>query len=608
MLQGPGPEAHGRLLLLPPRRLLDEDRHQQSRRHRLLRGRLRRAVGARGHVRLPQPDDRGAGGDQQGARRRLGSVPVAAGRRGRPRLPRGAHGRVLRRRQAGPVPHQVGDRSDGGVLREGQAMARQGAGVARAERRRVQLPRPDGGSRLRRLRDEVLLRRGDGQGRGRQQRSGQQGQDQEQARRWGRRRVLGHPGRHGQLGTGPGQPLSQAQRAALQQQGGRGTPVLRAALPPVHHRRVQVRAVGVSRPGGVQGGHRHDGKGSRLRAWGWADARSVQPGAAVPSVVGDGCVAGDSRGHDGPQSARVAGGEAREGRGEGGEENEASGEERGGGGGGACSVGVAVPRRHRRVPAVLDELRIAEEQKRLDKLALVTVTLHAKTAGALVGIVLDKEETGGALVVSEVGGLALESARVAVGFVLVRIGGGEVATEGALPRELSAGQKLELTFRRPRPVIPARGAARETIHKEPRFVLHAEQGAYLVEVVLQPLLRGEQPPRPIVVFLSMKSKFGNKMRMDTRTPMWLEKPQIEKWIAEKKKEIKQKKKQPPQSTTPQQEPKSKKAKSASKKGKAKKKAPPQKEACSSKDDKDDDGDSDEEESDDDGGMDDGDWF
>ena len=257
---------------------------------------------------------------------------------------------------------------------------------------------------------------------------------------------------------------------------------------------------------------------------------------------------------------------------------------------------------------VLDELRIAEEQKRLDKLALVTVTLHAKTAGALVGIVLDKEETGGALVVSEVGGLALESARVAVGFVLVRIGGGEVATEGALPRELSAGQKLELTFRRPRPVIPARGAARETIHKEPRFVLHAEQEAYLVEVVLQPLLRGEQPPRPIVVFLSMKSKFGNKMRMDTRTPMWLEKPQIEKWIAEKTKEIKQKKKQPPQSTTPQQEPNSKKAKSAPKKGKAKKKAPPQKEARSSEDDKDDDGDSDEEESDDDGGMGDGDWF
>ena len=136
----------------------------------------------------------------------------------------------------------------------------------------------------------------------------------------------------------------------------------------------------------------------------------------------------------------------------------------------------------------------------------------------------------------------LESARVAVGFVLVRIGGGEVATEGALPRELSAGQKLELTFRRPRPVITARGAARETIHKEPRFVLHAGQEAYLVEVVLQPLLRGEQPPRPIVVFLSMKSKLGNKMRMDTKMPMWLEKPQIEKWIAEKKKEVKQKKK------------------------------------------------------------------
>ena len=206
------------------------------------------------------------------------------------------------------------------------------------------------------------------------------------------------------------------------------------------------------------------------------------------------------------------------------------------------------------------------------------------------------------------GGLALESARVAVGFALARIGGGEVATEGALPRELSAGQKPELTFRRPCPVIPARGAARETTHKEPRFVLHAEQEAYLVEVVLQPLLRGEQPPRPIVVFLSMKSKFGNIMRMDTRTPMWLEKPQIEKWIADKTKEIKQKKKQPPQSTTPQQEPNSKKAKSAPKKGKAKKKAPPQKEARSSEDDKDDDGDSDEEDSDDDGGMGDGDWF
>ena len=218
----------------------------------------------------------------------------------------------------------------------------------------------------------------------------------------------------------------------------------------------------------------------------------------------------------------------------------------------------------------LDELRIFEEKQRVQQLATVTVTFVApKNSAAEIGIELEKlEQEGaggssqGAFAVASVSGLALESARVAVGFVVARIDDGSAGISvDSLSKTLLAGEKLEVTFRRPRPAIPARGSARETIHRQPRFVLHKEQEDYLVKHILEPMKRGQQPPRAICVFESMKAAFGDKMRMDTRTPLWLEKELIGKWMAETKREMKKAKQRPkPQEATV--EPKAKKAKKA----------------------------------------------
>ena len=59
-------------------------------------------------------------------------------------------------------------------------------------------------------------------------------------------------------------------------------------------------------------------------------------------------------------------------------------------------------------------------------------------------------------------------------------------------------------------------------------MLHGQQGDYFDEVVLGPVNRGGQPPRPVCVFESMNAKPGGEVRMDTGTPRWLEKSQIEK--------------------------------------------------------------------------------
>ena len=276
----------------------------------------------------------------------------------------------------------------------------------------------------------------------------------------------------------------------------------------------------------------------------------------------------------------------------------------------------------------LDELWALEEEQRRKDLATVTVTLSNPHGQAVpVGIEVEEQERGGdgsmeasAFVVSSVSGLALESARVSVGFVVAVVGDGSTAVSASsFPKELPAGGKLEVTFRRPRPAVPTRGCARETIHKEPRFVLHEEQEAFLVEVILAPMMRGEQPPRPFCVHELMKAKFGDKLRMDTKTPMCLEKAQIEKWQAERKKEIKQKKKQEqqrPKAAAEEEVPNTKKAKKAKtaptkssssvKKGKAAAPAAKKRKAAASSSeseeedgDFDDDGDSDESMDDDD---------
>ena len=229
--------------------------------------------------------------------------------------------------------------------------------------------------------------------------------------------------------------------------------------------------------------------------------------------------------------------------------------------------------------ATLDELFTAQHNQRIQDLATVKVKLTApKDRAAPIGIVLEEQKQGdkSAFVVSSVAGLALESARVQAGYFIVQIGDGSAAISGgSLSGHLPAGGKLDVTFRRPRPAIQLHGSARETIHKEPRFVLHEQQEAYLNDMVLAPLQRGEQPMRPISVFYAMKSTFGNKIREDTRTPMWLEKEQISKWIAEQKKEEKQKRqeqKRAMKGSTDSEPPAKKPAGGKKGKGKGKKKA------------------------------------
>ena len=79
-----------------------------------------------------------------------------------------------------------------------------------------------------------------------------------------------------------------------------------------------------------------------------------------------------------------------------------------------------------------------------------------------------------AFAVSSVSGLALESARVAVGFVVAEVGDGSTAVSAYSISEVLPAH-VKVTFRRPRPAVPARGCARETTHKGPRFVVHEQQ-------------------------------------------------------------------------------------------------------------------------------------
>ena len=112
---------------------------------------------------------------------------------------------------------------------------------------------------------------------------------------------------------------------------------------------------------------------------------------------------------------------------------------------------------------------------------------------------------------------------------------------GSLSGEIGAGRKLEVTFRRPSPPIPFHGSERETIHKEPRFVMLPEQLGWLKQSAFDHST-GEALMRPVVAYQAMKVHFRNRLRQDTKTPMWLEKHQIAKWLAEQKKEEKEKRK------------------------------------------------------------------
>lgn len=185
----------------------------------------------------------------------------------------------------------------------------------------------------------------------------------------------------------------------------------------------------------------------------------------------------------------------------------------------------------------MDQLAIEGNRQRIKDLSKVVVELSAP-ADAPAAIGIEVEEVDGSIEVVSVTGLALESGLVQVGYVVVAVVE-EAAQADMAFGELAAGQKIALAFRRPMPPIPYHGCARETIHKEPRFVMPREveewlrQNAYDHEV-------GKDKMRPYVACCALKAHFEDCLRNDTGTPVWLELHVVAKWIAEQKKAEKEK--------------------------------------------------------------------
>ena len=206
--------------------------------------------------------------------------------------------------------------------------------------------------------------------------------------------------------------------------------------------------------------------------------------------------------------------------------------------------------------SVMDDLAISQNQVRVRDLAVVKVILTAPNGqSAPIGIELEEEE--GRFFVASVSGQALEAVFVKKGYLVVSIGDGLISvTKDALSGVLGAGSKLALTFRRPSPPIPFHGMAREIIHKEPRFVMHPRQLGWLKEKAYDHE-QGRDRLRPHVAFETMQYDFRNMLRMDTKTPLWLEYERISKWIAEQKKETKQQKQQRGKKQKSSNEPKAK---------------------------------------------------
>mmetsp|Transcript_36418 Transcript_36418/g.72193 ORF Transcript_36418/g.72193 Transcript_36418/m.72193 type:complete len:623 (+) Transcript_36418:152-2020(+) len=199
--------------------------------------------------------------------------------------------------------------------------------------------------------------------------------------------------------------------------------------------------------------------------------------------------------------------------------------------------------------SVMDDLAISQHKQRVRDLAEVKVVLTApKGKSVLIGIEL--EEHHGSFFVSSVSGQALEAVFVKEGYLVVSTGGGSTSvTKDSLSGMMEAGSRLALTFRRPFPLIPLHGSAREIIHKDPRFIMHPQQEEWLRRDVYDHE-EGRDLMRPLIAFEAMKSHFRDKLRTETKTPMWLEYEKVSKWIADQKKETKNTKKSKATATTP----------------------------------------------------------
>jgi len=97
---------------------------------------------------------------------------------------------------------------------------------------------------------------------------------------------------------------------------------------------------------------------------------------------------------------------------------------------------------------------------------------------------------------------------------------------------------VEMPFRRPYPPTACHGSVCGTTQKEPRFVMPPEELGWLNQNVLHST--GQALMRPVVAYQATKANFRNRLRQDTKTPMWLEKYQVVNCLTEQRTEEKEK--------------------------------------------------------------------
>jgi len=158
-----------------------------------------------------------------------------------------------------------------------------------------------------------------------------------------------------------------------------------------------------------------------------------------------------------------------------------------------------------------------------------------------VGIETKKADDGRLIVQAVHHGLAERTAQVAPGLVVLAIDGKEPSANGGeLAGVLAEGATKVVTFGRPRPPISLHGRARKGLHKKPPFKMHPKQLKWLEENAFN---GGRSQLRPKTAWVGMKAKFSRQLRLDTMTPMWLEKDQISDWLARQAKEEKERRKE-----------------------------------------------------------------
>ena len=182
----------------------------------------------------------------------------------------------------------------------------------------------------------------------------------------------------------------------------------------------------------------------------------------------------------------------------------------------------------RTIVASMDALAVEQREVRIQNLDKVEVKIQApKSEGAELGVEMETRENG-FFFVKAVHGLAEKTSQVSPGFIVQAIDGVCPTSMSELSGIMAAGSSKILTLRRPRPPIPFHGAARKGLHKKAQFKMHAEQEKWLKA---NAFVGGRSLLRPKDAWMGMKAHFSGQLRVDTMTPMWLEKDQISAWLA-----------------------------------------------------------------------------